>query len=284
MIGIRGRLTCAILVVVPGALAYPWPTATQRWLLVAGIAVAIAVLASWRGRFLTTLFVDRLRTLMRSRGRLDCPAVTSRIGTDITTTVVIRVADDTHDLPMDLLAGYLDRYGIRCRSVRVARHQGPAGVQVWIALLFSAADNLAALQGRSAEIPLHATAHVAGRRLVDELRELGCSAALVEPEHVPRIATGEAKELWNSIACDDGFLTVYSVQDPSETDVSAGEESWTVWVIVGPVARPRMTVGVALRTPQRPGREIPAPGLTTLVGRQMEALSAMDLLSTSTVR
>lgn len=284
MIGIRGRLSFVFLVSVAGALTYPWPTATQRWLLVAGFAVAIAVLARWHGRFLTTLCVDSLRILMRSRVQLDRPAATSRIGNDITTAVVIRVADGTHDLSMDLLAGQLDRYGIRCRSVRVGRHQGSAGDQVWISLLFSAADNLAALQGRSAEIPLHATAHVAGRRVVDELCELGCSAALVDPERVPRIATGEAKELWNSIACDEGFVTVYSVEDPSEAHVSAGQESWTVWEIVGPVARPRMTAGVALRTPQRPGRASPAPGLTTLVGRQMEALSALDLLSTSTVR
>ena len=57
--------------------------------------------------------------------------------------------------------------------------------QTWIALTVSAADNLAALQARSARIPLQETTQVAVRRLADHLREIGWEAGMVGPDDVP---------------------------------------------------------------------------------------------------
>ena len=86
-------------------------------------------------------------------------------------------------LPLPLIAGYLDRYGIRADKVRITSRDNASGArETWIGLTISAVDNLVALQARSARIPLHETAQVAARRLADHLREIGWEASTSGPK------------------------------------------------------------------------------------------------------
>ena len=91
-------------------------------------------------------------------------------------------------MPLPLIAGYLDRYGLRADTIRVTSrdidHQAGRERTTWIGLTFSATDNLAALQARSPQIPLDQTAAVVARRLADHLRESGWVTGVVEPDDI----------------------------------------------------------------------------------------------------
>lgn len=99
------------------------------------------------------------------------PADLSCTGLDAVTTVLVRASSPDRQLPVGLLAGYLDRYGVRSDSVRVTTHSAPPGTTTWIGLTLRAADNLVALQARSVQTPLRQTAESAARRLVGQLQE-----------------------------------------------------------------------------------------------------------------
>jgi type VII secretion protein EccE len=73
----------------------------------------IVLFARWRGFFVTTT-VGRRMAMWARRNRTDD---LHRSTTD-TTTVLLRIdPSEPAALPLRLIAGYLDRYGIRCDKV-----------------------------------------------------------------------------------------------------------------------------------------------------------------------
>ncbi len=184
-----GRITLVLFAVVAGAIAFPWHTVRERWVLGIAIVAVIVLLARWQGLPVTTILRRRLAILRPSRGvrRADESV------TDVRTTALLRVTPplaDADALPLSLIAGYAERYGLRAEAIRVTSRDSTSEVgtrerETWIGVTLSAASNLAALQARSAHIPLHETAEVAARRLADHLRESGWTAALAAPDDVP---------------------------------------------------------------------------------------------------
>ncbi|MGH3674830.1 MAG: type VII secretion protein EccE [Mycobacterium sp.] len=274
------RITLALLFIVPAAMAYPWPSTTDRWLLGIAVAAVIILFARWRGSFFTTLLARRLAVWRRNQsgGRRRSTPRTR-------TTALLRVAPESaeQDLPLAVIAGYLDRYGIRADSVRITGWDaGPARAK-WIGLTLDAADNLAALQARSPDIPLRETAEVAVRRLADHLREIGCSARIADVSEVPALPAG--KETWRGVRTESGYVAAYRVaaDDSLDQTLSAvrsheSREIWTALEFSGTATKPTVVAGCAIRTDERPA-SAPLPGLTPQRGRQRPALEALHPLS-----
>jgi type VII secretion protein EccE len=79
-------------------------------------------------------------------------------------TVLLRVeAPEGAVLPLPLVAGYVDRFGIRATKVRVTSLDQDGARTTWVGVTLGASDNLAALQARSPELPLR-TARGSARR------------------------------------------------------------------------------------------------------------------------
>jgi type VII secretion protein EccE len=270
------RLALALLFIVPAGLAYPWQTVTSRWVLGAAVAVVIVVFAWWRGQFVTTLLRRRLAIIVRN----------ARSAEPVTTpadraTIVLRIESAGADeLPVPLIAGYVDRYGLRSDKVRITSRDADGHRQTWVGLTLAAEDNLTALQARSARIPLHDTADIAARRLADHLRENGWTVTAVEGGQ-PDPVSGEAKESWRAVADAAGFVAAYAVPVKTLPEVldavwaHPAQETWTA-VEFGPDTAAAL---VALRTAEAPGAAVPVPGLTRLGGRQRPALDALNLFA-----
>jgi hypothetical protein len=288
---VSGRITLALLAIAPAVLAYPWASPRDYWLLVLAATAVIVLFGRWRGMSFTTL-LRRRASLVGRRGRIDAGGVSP-----VTTTALLRVGapgDDPHALPLTLVAGYLDRYGIRADKIRVTLRDGisgPTGTtprEAWIALTVCAIDNLTALRARSSRIPLHETAEVAARRLADHLRELGWDAVAVGPDDVPRLLTPDARETWRGVRCGDSdYVAVYRVRvDDGLSDTLAeirnhpARESWVALEITGERARPTMAAACAFRTDTPPAPAAPVDGLTPQLGNQGRALAALSLTST----
>ncbi len=134
-------------------------------------------------------------------------ALAEESSTDVRTTALLRVTPPVSSpdaLPLRLIASYADRYGLRADAIRVTSRDttsdtGARERETWIGLTLSAADNLAALQARSPQIPLHETAEVAVRRLADHLRESGWTASIAEPGDIPSLYTRSAHETWHGL-------------------------------------------------------------------------------------
>jgi type VII secretion protein EccE len=287
-----GRITLVALAVVAAALGFPWHSARERWVLGIAIVVAVTLLARWRGLPVTTILGRRLAMRRPSRGaRLaDGP------GTDVRTTALLRVTPPESGLdalPLPLIAGYADRYGLRADSIRVtsrdfASDTGARERETWIGLTLSAADNLAALQARSSQIPLHETAEVAARRLADHLRESGWTAAIAEPDDVPGLYARGARETWGGI--DQGssdYVAAYQVKaDTALPNTLAAiwsypvRETWTAIEITGAADDQTLAVACAIRTDAPPAAGGPLPGLISQSGSHRRALTALDPLST----
>ncbi|WP_264001672.1 type VII secretion protein EccE, partial [Mycolicibacterium gadium] len=227
-----GRLTVVGLAIATAVLAYPWRSMTDRWALGIAVGVVLVSLIWWRSQFLTTILWRRLRLLLSRRPIEGAFAEIRGTGTDVVATVLLRVDSRQGELPLGLLTGYLDRYGVVCDAVRVTTRATPDSTTTWIGLTFSGARNLAALQGRSAQIPLHQTAENAGRRLAGHLHETGWTATLVDAADVPALAAANARERWRSVADSRGHLTTYSVADPQTVlggvSAAGAQEIWTV--------------------------------------------------------
>jgi type VII secretion protein EccE len=145
------RITLALLFIVPAGMAYPWPSIRDRWVLSAAVVAVIVLFGWWRGEFLTTIAGRRIAMWFR-HNRKASPSLEY-------TSVLLRVdAPDTVELPLPLVASYLDRYGIRCDKVRVTHRDADGQRATWVGLTLGAAENLTALQARSARIPLQDTA------------------------------------------------------------------------------------------------------------------------------
>src|SRR6201999_700865 len=159
--------------------------------------------------------------------------------------------------------------------------------ETWIGLTIAAADNLAALQARSAEIPLHETAQAAARRLVDHLREIGWDATTVAHEDVPRLLSTNARESWRGVqrgASDYMAAYAISVDDDLPDTLEAirshpAREVCTALEIAGDRAHQTVAAACAFLTDAPPEGGAPLPGLTPQRGNHLPALTALDLVS-----
>jgi type VII secretion protein EccE len=287
-----GRITLVLLAALAAAVAYPWQTTRERWVLGIAIAVVITLAAWWRGLPLTTILRRRLAILRPKRG--ERPVSGSRA--DARATAVVRISPPVADpdvLPLPLIARYVDRYGLRAEAIRVTSRDsvsetGAPERQTWIGLTLSAADNLPALQARSPLIPLHKTAEVAVRRLADHLRESGWRASIAQPDEIPRLYARSAREKWSSIRQGDAdYVAAYRVKvDTALPNTLAAiwtypvREVWTALEIAGAGDDQTLAVACAFRTDARPGARGPLPGLTSQSGNQRPALAALHPSST----
>ena len=284
-----GRLALVLLAAVAAALAYPWQSVRERWVLGVASVVVVALLGSWRGLHFTTIVWRQLAMLRRG------PQRAHGLRNEVQTTELLRVsppAAEPDALPLPLIARYLDCYGIRARAVRVTSRDTVAGNgtrqrQTWIGLTVSAADNLAALQARSPLIPLQKAAEVAVRRLADELRENGWTAISADPGAVPRVFAPSARETWRGVwEGNAGYVAAYQVGADAELPGTleairshAARETWTALEFAGAHDNRTVAVACALRTETRPGNTAPVPGLMPQRGHHRNALQALDSLS-----
>ena len=256
-----------LLAVVAGAIAFPWHSVRERWVLGIAIVAVIVLLARWQGLPVTTILRRRLAILRPNRGvrRADESV------TDVRTTALLRVTPplaDADALPLSLIAGYAERYGLRADAIRVTSRDSTSEVgtrerETWIGVTLSAADNLAALQARSAHIPLHETAEVAARRLADHLRESGWTAALAAPDDVPAPYPKSGRETWSGV-CQGStdYVAAYGVKvDTALPNTLAAiwsypvREVWTAAEVTGAGDNQTLAVACAFRTDASPARE-----------------------------
>jgi len=284
----RGRITLALLAVVPAVMAYPWRSTRDYWLLGIAVVVVIALFGWWHGLHFSTLLRRRLAMASR-RGRSE-----PEMPTATKTTVLLQVgppAGDSDGLPLPLIARYVDRYGIRADKIRITWRDNAFDASrraTWIGLTVSAADNLAALRARSPRIPLHETAQVAARRLADHLREIGWEATTVEPDDVPRLLAPTARETWRGVQRGSSdYLAAYQVRIddglPRTLDAirsHPAREICTALEIAGDGTRNTIAAACAFLTDAPTGVGAPPAGLTPQRGNHRPALAALDLLST----
>ncbi|MGV0581606.1 type VII secretion protein EccE [Mycolicibacterium elephantis] len=266
------RLALALLAVVAAAMAYPWQSTTDRWVLGVAAAVVIVVFAWWRGLFLTTRIARRFAVWRRNHSKPK-PQPSNEA------TVLLRIEDpDAVGLSLPLLAGYVERFGVRCQKVRVTSRD-QAGVRTtWISMTLNAADNLTALMARSPDLPLLATTEVVGRRLADHLRETGLTAAIVDVAEPP---AGAGREKWRGVHDDHGVVSAYGIPVDDRLGERLSEvwsrptETWTALEFSGTAAHPTITAVCAFRTPKA-ARGVPLPGLVAHPGIQRPLLNALD--------
>ena len=283
------RISLVALALVPAAMAYPWETARERTVTGVGVVVAILLLASWRGLHLTTMAKRRLAMLRSTRGERSVSA-----GPDVRTTAVLRVTppvDDADVLPLPLIATYLDRYGIRADTVRITSRDtdvdGAPQRETWIGLTVSGAQNLAALQARSPQIPLYETAEVTARRLADHLRESGWEVTGSGADDIPELFDPSARETWHALHDGaNGYLAAYGLNPDaalpetlSKVWAQPGRETWTVIELAGTATGRTVASACALFTQAVPGNTPPIAGLIPQSGNQRPALLAVDPLS-----
>ncbi|SEH51265.1 type VII secretion protein EccE [Mycolicibacterium rutilum] len=265
------RIALAALAVVLAVLAYPWQSTTDWWILGVGAAVVIVVLAWWRGQFLTTMIARRFAVWRRNHGRTIEQHPNQ-------TTVVLRVDDPAgRGVALPVLAGYVERFGLRSEKVRVTNRASAGVTDTWVSLTFDARTNLAALQARSKELPLRETATIAGRRLADHLRETGLDAVIVESAPAP--LEGWERETWRGVHDERGFISGYAIP----VDELLGErlaqawsdraETWTALEFSGTAAQPVVAAVCAVRATE-PGPAL--PGLIEQRGLQGPLLTALD--------
>lgn len=285
-----GRITLAALAVVPAVLAYPWQSTRDYWLLGIAAVAVIVLFGWWRGLYFTTILCRRLAIIGRRGGFVPPSGPASK------TTALLRIgppAADRDVLPLPVIAGYLDRYGIRADRIRITSRDNESDAsrrETWIGLTVSAADNLKALHARSERIPLHETAEVAVRRLADHLRELGWEASTVGPDDVPRLLTPNAREMWRGVQRGGSdYIAAYQVSVdsglPDTLDAirsHPARETCTALEIGGAGSGNRATIAAACAflTESPPKGGAPLAGLTPQRGNHRRALAALDLLST----
>jgi type VII secretion protein EccE len=255
---------------VAAVLAHPWDSIVDRWLLGVSSAVVVIVFAWWRGQFVTTLLGRRVGVWRRNH------AGPKARGAD-QETVVLRVEDPIGmGLPVALIAGYVDRFGLRCESVRVTSRDRGGVRTTWISVTLNAIDNLAALQARSPQLPLAATAAVVGRRLADNLRESGLEVSIVEDPEGPT----KGRESWSGVRDERGVVSAYGVAVDERVADRLAEiwaqpsETWTALEFSGTASEPTVAALCALRSTEA-ARRVPLPGLITYKGGQGPLVSAL---------
>lgn len=287
------RLTLIATLVAAGAFALYRRDPADRWIAITAGVLALVLLVWWRGTFLTDILGRLTKMLARrvsGRAPADAAPVVA-VGVDARSTVILELtaSPSGEDVPVGLLAGYLDRYGVRCSSIRITTTDvDGAASRTWVSLTLSAADNLTALQARSARIPLRETADTVARRLADHLRELGWHVTATEAPEEP--LSPEAKEGSRGVSDDHGYLAAYRVavnNDLSETLDNVGDaglpERWTALELTGTTDAPRLTVVCALRTQDKPAAHAPLAGLTPCWGEHLLVLRSLNPLSSKTL-
>jgi type VII secretion protein EccE len=277
--------------VVPALMAYPWPSTRDRWVLGVAVGAVIVLLGWWRGLHFTTILRRRAAMSRHSRG-----VHTDReSGRDVRTTALLRVVPSDADpgvLPLPLIAGYLNRYGVRAEAIRVTsrdtRSEADAPQRdTWIGLTLPAAENLAALRARSPRIPLRETAEVAARRLADHLREIGWEITGAGPDDVPDLFSPTAREGWRAVTNGSAdYVAAYRVgvdhtlpETLAQIWVYDAPEIWTAVEIAGTGEHRTLAAGCALCTAERPAGAGPLPGLIPQDGTHRPALQALHPLS-----
>lgn len=267
------RITLALLGIVLAALAYPWQTVPDRWIIGGAVAVVLAAFAWWRGQFLTTALGRRIAIWRRRHAKPGRPRADQVV-------VLLKVDDPAGvGLSLPLVAGYVDRFGVRCSHVRVTSRDRIGTRTTWIGMTIAATDNLAALQARSPELPLHDTAEVVGRRLADHLRETGLDAAIVTEAPAP--LPGAGRESWTGVGDEHGFASAYGLRVDDRlgerlAEVSAQPtETWVTLEFSGTAARPAISATCAIRTAE-PVKAVPLAGLVAHRGLQRPLLDALD--------
>lgn len=267
------RIALASLAVVLAAMAYPWESTTDWWIFGIAVAVVIVVFAWWRGQFLTNMIGRRLAVFQRNHSK-------PKGQNPNQVTVVLRVYDPSKiGVPLPLVAGYVERFGVRSEKVRVTNRDRDGVRTTWISLTLDATANLVALQARSPEMPLHETAEIAGRRLADHLREAGLDAAPVEDTGAPLL--GKGREKWRGVKDDGGFVSAYGIPVDERLGERLDEvwshsaETWTAVEFSGSATRPVVAAVCAFRTPDVV-RAAPVSGLTDHRGVQQPLLAMLD--------
>jgi len=278
-----GRVALALLAVVPAAMAYPWQAQSGRWMLGVAAAVVLVLFGWWRGLHLTTIVRRRLAMVFRSVRHDGAHRTVDHADADVRTTVALRVLDGADSgLPLDLIRGYLDRYGVRCESLRVTSLDTGAGRTTWISVTMSATTNLVALQARSPKIPLRETAEITLRRLADHLREYGWSLTTTDLA-IPDLPGPQAREHWRAVTDTGGYVAAYSLAADSLPDVL--NELWSyewdeLWTVIE-MSAAGLAAGCAIRTAEMPTATPPLTGLISRRGTQRKALHALTPGSTS---
>jgi type VII secretion protein EccE len=282
-----GRITLALLAVVPAVMAYPWRSPRDYWVLAIAVAVVIVLFGWWHGLHFTTILRRRLAMMRRSSGFIP------ESGSATKETALLRVgppAGDSGVFPLPLIEGYLDRYGVRAHKIRITSRDNASDAsrrETWIGLTVSATDNLAALQARSPQIPLHETTQVVARRLADHLREIGWDASTVAPEDAPRLLASNARETWRGVqrgASD--YVAAYHVRidDRLAETFDAirshpARETCTALEIAGHGTQRTIAAACAFLTEAPPPAAAPLAGVIPQRGNHLPALTALDLLS-----
>jgi type VII secretion protein EccE len=232
----------------------------------------VVVSVWWRRQFVTTMIGRRIAVWRRNHSTPK-PPQTGQV------TVLLRVEDPAGvGLALPLVSGYVERYGMRCEKVRVTSRDRGGVRTTWIGVTLDAAGNLAALQARSAQLPLAATAEIVGRRLADQLRETGLDAVIVDDAETPLAAA--ARESWRAVRDDRGAISAYEVPIDARlaerlSDVwSQPNETWTALEFSGTSAHPNAAAVCAIRTAE-PVRAKPLSGLVAYCGSQLPLLTAM---------
>jgi type VII secretion protein EccE len=266
------RIAFALLFIVPAAMAYPWDSDVDWWIFGIAIGVALVVFAWWRGLFVTNMIGRRWAVWRRNHFKPKALAATD-------VTVVLHIDDPAGvGLRLPLVAGYVERFGVRCEKVRVTNRDLRGVRTTWITMTLSASDNLAALKARSAELPLRDTAEIVGRRLADHLRETGLLAVIVDD--APALLAGGVRERWRGVSDDNGFISAYGI--PVDEGLaerlaevwSRFEETWTTLEFSGTSAYPTVSALCAFRTTDAV-RGAPVAGLVAVPGIQRPLLTAL---------
>lgn len=279
------RIALVLLAVVPAVMANPWETTAQRWALAVGIIVTILLLGWWRGLHFTTIAHRRL-SMLRSRGGAHTDR-RSAAGARATAALRITASAAGNAVPVSLIASYLNRYGLRADAVRITTRAGAGTTDTWIGLTYAAAPNLAALQARSASIPLQRTVDIAVRRLADHLREIGWDTAIVADTEIPSLIDAGAREAWRSVVDGSGdHVAAYQVGiDAALADTISriqavnANETWTVLEVAEADGQQTVAAACALRTGPAPDGGAPLAGLLPQQGNHRNALLGLHPLS-----
>lgn len=266
------RIALALLFIVPAAMAYPWQSDIDWWILGLAIGVTLVVFAWWPRLFVTDMIGRRLAVWRRNHSKPE-----TRASSDV--TIVLHVEDPAGlGLSLPTVASYVERFGVRCDKVRVTNRDEKEVRSTWISMTVRAVDNLTALRARSVELPLAATAEIVGRRLADHLRETGLLAVVVDDAPAP--LTGGGREKWRGVHEDSGVISAYGIPVDDNLPVRLAEawsesnETWTAIEFSGTAAHPTVRALCAFRTSE-PVRGTPIAGLTAQPGIQGRLLTAL---------
>ncbi|EFV14669.1 type VII secretion protein EccE [Segniliparus rugosus] len=261
----RARATLALALVFAAVLVGADSLRTgwrpsAGWFLGAVAVLLALVLGSWGGTHVTQILRRRIALSSRAKRGVSAEAEGSakpEAGSSSRVAVFVRVeppagAESRNWLPLELIASYLDRYGVRCAAVRVAfRRSRRYGQEAWITLVVDATENLAALEARSARIPLHELAEATRRRLAAQLREEGFAAE--HADTAPKLVWAGSED-WNGVVDGEERVAAYAVSTGGDLDARLAEiaaypaqETWTVLEFTGSPASATLTVACALR-------------------------------------